>query len=304
MALPNLVSRNGEFVANIQLSSRPPPDSLVTNSLLDLTTPQQEGGRSSPHRLSATILEQDEADIADLSDLYRTISRKKILSKVQCSNFNLHPSHEEEGGEEGGGGGGHANCRKHSNIFNHPREGPMTTGQTLARLTCPVHKVENTYVSLTNDSLYTSINRAGDKDKDDNNNKNDEDTDKAAVCRVLLAALAAGQEEAVRHAELANCRDCGEYSGHLGQVIPRLQPCLAERDHYPGLGSADIERGLLESAARHRGLDRGGERRIVCYLAAVVLAILVLVGVIVVLTMMVANNNKDHHGHQVDTGDI
>ena len=70
----------------------------------------------------------------------------------------------------------------------------------------------------------------------------------------------------------------------------------------PGLGSADIERGLLESAARQRGLDRGGERRIVCYLAAVVLAILVLVGVIVVLTMMVAN--KDHYGHKVDSSDI
>ena len=49
---------------------------------------------------------------------------------------------------------------------------------------------------------------------------------------MLLAALAAGHEEATRHAELTNCRDCGEYAGHLGRVIPRLQPCLTERDHY------------------------------------------------------------------------
>ena len=41
------------------------------------------------------------------------------------------------------------------------------------------------------------------------------------------------------------------------------------------------------------GVDTRRETRIICYLAAVILAILVLVAVIVVLTMMVAHHEMD-----------
>ena len=44
----------------------------------------------------------------------------------------------------------------------------------------------------------------------------------------------------------------------------------------------------------HSGVDTKRETRIVCYLAAVILAILVLVAVIVDLTMMVAHHEMDY----------
>ena len=44
---------------------------------------------------------------------------------------------------------------------------------------------------------------------------------------------------------------------------------------------------------RHAKVDARKESRIVCYLAAVILAILVLIAVIVVLTMMAANKELE-----------
>ena len=57
-----------------------------------------------------------------------------------------------------------------------------------------------------------------------------------------------------------------------------------------GLTLADIEMGMI-MRAKHQNenkVDATREGRIICYLAAVILAILVLVVVIIVLTMMVA----------------
>ena len=51
------------------------------------------------------------------------------------------------------------------------------------------------------------------------------------------------------------------------------------------------------AAGKPRGLSGRKESKIICYLAAVILAILVLIAVIVVLTMMVANKEM---GKEID----
>lgn len=51
------------------------------------------------------------------------------------------------------------------------------------------------------------------------------------------------------------------------------------------------------SAAKQSELSGQKESKIICYLAAVILAILVLIAVIVVLTMMVANKEM---GKEID----
>jgi len=76
---------------------------------------------------------------------------------------------------------------------------------------------------------------------------------------------------------------------------PEMSSCKLHGYGPSGLSLADVERGMFERAHMQPpgGVDTRRETRIICYLAAVILAILVLVAVIVVLTMMVAHHEMD-----------
>lgn len=97
-----------QYVSSIQLGRAPGPgagsDSLVGSSLLGLTRPlqEEEGGeldREGGGGLSGYILDTDtgpancfhgteqQEDSEELGSLYRTISRKQILSKAGQSNI-------------------------------------------------------------------------------------------------------------------------------------------------------------------------------------------------------------------------
>jgi len=326
------------------------PDSLVTSTLLDLTRPgpeeqdrraklsgyilDEEGENSfdnqhdyketekfsnerisddfdQPH-LSATVLNKGD----ELNDLYRTISRKRILSKVHCSNFHLHNSADNHHGE----------CnRKHSNMFGNqlpsqeePPRSPSgvnlqrPTPRPLAKILDRLHSVnpnENTYVSLTGDSVYQSLSNQNPL-PDDNNNKDKPEV--LSACPVLVANILATHAETFRHATASGCADCFDYANSVGYALPYLEPrpmpeenkCKVHGHNFQeglppgGLSLSDIERGMQSrSAAKQSELSGQKESKIICYLAAVILAILVLIAVIVVLTMMVANKEM---GKEID----
>ena len=241
------------------------PDSIVTSSLLDLTRPQSEeqerraklsgcildeeaensfdnqidfntAQNSSTERisddfdqphLSATVLDKGD----ELNDLYRTISRKRILSKVHCSNFHLHNSGDNHHGE----------CnRKHSNMFgstispaqtqdesvkpqsriNLQRPNPRPLAKILDRLHS-VNQTENTYVSLTGDSVYQSLQNQNPL-PDDNNNKDKPEV--LSACPVLVANILATHAETFRHATASGCVDCFDYANSVGYALPYLEP--------------------------------------------------------------------------------
>ena len=95
-------------------------DSLVTNSLLVLTAPRFRKEEDEKAKLSGYILDENSNENSfdqqqetssknsssqifpsaildtndELTNLYKTISRKQILSKVQHSSFNLHTSQD------------------------------------------------------------------------------------------------------------------------------------------------------------------------------------------------------------------
>ena len=95
-------------------------DSLVTNSLLVLTAPRFRKEEDEKAKLSGYILDENSNENSfdqqqetssknsssqifpsaildtndELTNLYKTISRKQILSKVQHSTFNLNPAQD------------------------------------------------------------------------------------------------------------------------------------------------------------------------------------------------------------------
>ena len=246
-ASPNLTAHTG-FVTNIQFGSlslergrvgaagrrfpRAHLDSLATGSLLSLTRPR---GRGPGGKLSSYVLEerlepriggddreQDEFDTKELSatvldkgeetsNLYRTISRKRLLR--QYKDFQIPEGDEgEEKWEE-------AEVRRE----RRGEEVPRAAGRPLARILERLHALqpaENTYVSLTSDSLYTSLQNGG-RGHDDNNN-HPEKGDGVAACPVLVSHLLACQAETALHARATGCPDCHDYAASL--QVPHLTP--------------------------------------------------------------------------------
>lgn len=243
-ASPHLTAHTG-FVTNIQFGSlslergrvgaagrrfpRAQLDSLATGSLLSLTRPRGRGpgGKLSSYvleerlepRLGGDDREQDEFDTKELSatvldkgeeisNLYRTISRKRLLR--QYKDFQIPEGEEgEEKWEEPEG-------RRE----RRAEEGPRPAGRPLARILERLHALqpaENTYVSLTSDSLYTSLQNGG-RGHDDNNNQ-PEKGEGVAACPVLVSHLLACQAETAHHARATGCPDCHDYAASL-QVCP------------------------------------------------------------------------------------
>ena len=255
-----LTSVNNQFVANIQLGSlsldrlnsksyktftRQPLDSLVTSSLLDLTKPRQEEYEDKI-KLSAYILDEEEensfdnqrfdkkpkvsttdddleenhlsATILDRGEegnnLYHTISRKKILSQVKCPNFHLHNNGQIMGPIRDES----ANDKSEPNNLN-------LNERPLAKILERLHSVraqENTYVSLTGESLYQSLQNQNVK-PDDNNNEDKAPHEVMNACPVLVANILATHAETLRHAEMTGCVDCLDYVDSLDKIIPYLR---------------------------------------------------------------------------------
>lgn len=187
---PRLTANSG-FVTNIQFGSlslergrtglrkfpRPALDSLVTGSLLSLTRPRPRGRegkmtsyvleeREEPrlkgddreqdefdtHQLSATVLDKEE----NSTSLYRTISRKRLLRQYKDFQIREDQEGEEKWGEEDHGEGSREERREH--LAGEEVRAPSS--RPLARILERLHALqpaENTYVSLTSDSLYTSL---------------------------------------------------------------------------------------------------------------------------------------------------
>lgn len=205
-----------------------------------------------------------------------------------------------------------------------PKKYSGTGSRPLTKIIERLHAIqtaENTYVSMTSDGLYQSLQHQQQSPPDDNNNSNDgreqdplgkyrgDPIKVVSACPVLISNLAASHVETSRHATLSGCMDCCDYATSLGYALPRLEPRVYQPQYPAGGGPCNVhgytphgtlstlERGMMEKAhARHGGgggVDRRRESRVVCYLAAVILAILVLIAVIVILTMMVAHNEMD-----------
>jgi hypothetical protein len=179
-----LLAANAGFVTSVQFGSlslergragpsrrgpRPALDSLVTGSLLSLTRPREAARRPGPGKLSSYVLEEreeprpgverDEFDTNQLSatvldkgeeltSLYRTISRKRLLR--QYKDFPAPPCPEEGWGPEPGDPG------RRRRREDEARAGARPLARILDRLHS-LQTAENTYVSLTSDSLYTSL---------------------------------------------------------------------------------------------------------------------------------------------------
>ena len=270
---PYLINANNDFVANIQVGASKArkssrgltkkgfgggPDSLVTSTLLDLTSPRpeeqerraklsgyildEEGENSFDNQmvvndsnervsddfeqpqLSAMVLDKGD----ELNDLYRTISRKRILSKVHCANFHLHTGMDNHHGE----------CnRKHSNMFGNEvsDQDDTSTHQRVGNLQKPIPRplakifdrlhglnpTENTYVSLTGDSVYQSLQNPS-SSSDDNNNGFKAEV--LSACPVLVANILATHAETFKHATAQGCADCFDYANSVGYALPYLEP--------------------------------------------------------------------------------
>ena len=101
---------------------------------------------------------------------------------------------------------------------NLQRPNPRPLAKILDRLHS-VNQTENTYVSLTGDSVYQSLQNPL---PDDNNNKDKPEV--LSACPVLVANILATHAETFRHATASGCVDCFDYANSVGYALPYLEP--------------------------------------------------------------------------------
>jgi len=307
------VMTNSNYVANISFSKDSSDrktsnaDSLVTNSLLVLTAPRFRKEEDEKAKLSGYILDENSNENSfdqqqdsssskngssqifpsaildtndELTNLYKTISRKQILSKVQHSSFNLNTTD---------------NMRENA--------APPPSSRPLAKILSMLHSVpnnENMYTSIAEDSVYQSLpTQTSNENKSDQTNSesfNNNSNEVITACPVLLTNILATHTETFRHAYDTGCEDCFDYSNSIGYALPYLQSkqmdssstCKVHKGPFK-LPHIDPERGHIVGRYANRSNERNKNARLICYLTGILLAFLVLIGVIVVLTLMVAN---------------
>lgn len=84
---------------------------------------------------------------------------------------------------------------------------------------------DNTYVSLTGDSLYQSLNNGVEDTDEDHKDEliEDEHKDDLVLCPVLVASLVSSHAEAVNHTEMTRCQDCQQYAAGLDNIVQQIQ---------------------------------------------------------------------------------
>jgi len=244
-----------------------------------------------------SILENND----ELTNLYKTISRKQILSKVQCSSFNMNNSQLPRSSLPSSS---RPLAKILSMLHSVPQTNNMNSSNSMNNLNNNNNN-ENMYTSIAEDSVYqslpptqsqTSSNNKSNESSELNNNINN-DLEDVKACPVLLANIVATHSETFRHAYETGCEDCYDYSNSVGYALPYLlqnsplqsNTCKVHKTSRPfSFPHADPERGHgLGNYVKPR--DKRRNARVVCYLTGILLAFLVLIGVIVVLTLMVAN---------------
>ena len=239
---PNLIFVNNDFVMNIKIGSQEKEEcqDQPTLSACILDEVEENSFDEKKHSnkavgfepqlhfdleqsfLSAIILEGHH----QLKGPQSIVSREKILKKLH--NSTSYPTHNPQ----------EVPTWKLSNLlYNQKQHGQIQEtkqvddDQTLNQR--PSAKIlerlystagnENTYVSLTGDSLYQSLHNeledGGGDPKDD-----------LVLCPVLAANLVATHAESVHHAEITRCQDCAEYAAGLHNIVQHLQ--IRHQDHW------------------------------------------------------------------------
>ncbi|TRY67059.1 hypothetical protein TCAL_02730 [Tigriopus californicus] len=111
-------------LAEAKLSSQINADSLVTPSLLNMTSYDANKGVSEEffeeeRHFESSVLNdpthENKMSFDELGQVYTNISRKRILSKVQCSNIHFHAHNDGSTSVHR-----HTTCRKNSQAFTDP----------------------------------------------------------------------------------------------------------------------------------------------------------------------------------------
>ena len=167
------VMTNSQYVTNVSFNKKTSDgssklsttsttgDSLVTSSLLKFTSNKFEdeekgqlsgyilddnhGAERAKHRRTEEMFNSSVVDSNDeLTNLYKTISRKQILSKVQSGNFGHHKLEQQQ-----------QSLRQQQQQHQAPPH-----ARPLAKILNMLHSVNNTenmYTSIAEDSVYQSL---------------------------------------------------------------------------------------------------------------------------------------------------